>query len=135
MKTATILATIVLIGGSVGAFAWLPGALVSVQKAINKPVLEAIEKQSRIDRSIMFSMKDYDIRTDELNDDVMDLEAQIQILEREMEETQDISKPHKRSLERRIKSDKKKLKKKGDALHRATIGDQKILAALNRKSF
>ena len=130
MKTALIISGILSVGGTISAFTWVPSAADSTRQWMNKPAIEAVRTLQTDNKQSMAGMKLYDIRTDELADDVRDLKTAIRELEKESQETPNISPAHRRSLERQIESYKKKLKKKGDMLDQATEADRRILSEL-----
>lgn len=134
MKTTIIYGIVLGVGSLVSTFTWVPGAVDSTRDYMIAPALAEIKSQSAAQRIIMSGMKHFDIRTDELQDDVNRLKSSITGLEREIQETLDISAAHKRSLERQIESYKKELLKKGGMLDRATEVDQKILSELTGQS-
>jgi len=82
----------------------------------------------------MAQSKLYDMRTDELADDVERTEVLIRDLETEAAETPNISEAHRRSLERQIERHKSELLRMDEMLDHATAADRKILAELTALS-
>ena len=130
MKKLLSIAGITAIGVMISGFTWAPDAAKATRHWIIQPVLKDIQEKYTTQRTMMAGMKFYDMHTDQLTDDVRDIERSIRELEKEKEETPNISPPHQRSLDRQIESYKSRLRRKASMLDQATAIDRKILAEL-----
>jgi hypothetical protein len=130
IKTSLIITVATSIAGTISAFTWIPPALDSGRIWANEPAIEAIKELTIVSAQA----KQWDIRTDELTEDVRDLKTDIKALEKALGDDPAMPAQYRSILQLRIESDKKRLDGKSGALDRATTTDQKILSTLRGTS-
>jgi hypothetical protein len=126
MKPTIIWAGILASNAVIGSFTWIPPTMDSVREYANEPSTKLISELT----VVIAQAKQWDIRTDELTEDVRDLKNNIKSLEKAVADHPDMPPKYRRILELQIESDMKKLNQKGGALDRATAIDQQILSTL-----
>lgn len=126
MKPTIIWAGILASNAVIGSFTWIPPTMDSVREYANEPSTKLISELT----VVIAQAKQWDIRTDELTEDVRDLKNNIKSLEKAVADHPDMPPKYRRILELQIESDMKKLNQKDGALDRATAIDQQILSTL-----
>lgn len=130
MKTAIIYSTVLSFGALGSAFTWGPGAVETTRDFMIKPALVLIKEQTTLQKSIMAGMKHYDIRTDELADDVRRLTNRIKETQKDLAEVPANESGYRQHLERLIRESEQELQLKQRMLDQATGSDRDILAIL-----
>lgn len=123
MKKTPMIALITGIGAAVAAVAWVPDAAHSARDWLNEP-----------SRKIMFAMKAYDIRTDELTEDRNVLRDRIIRLRKALAEVPAASASYRQHLEEQIREAEEELRKKQRMLDQAEDNDRDILEDIYRST-
>lgn len=132
MKKAILVTSVLTIGSAVSAFTWVPDAAITHRDWNNAPVQAQIKQMAILQRSIMASMKHFDIRTDELAEELDDVDALIKDAEKELLTASDDSEREK--IKQRIERYKQMKNKAIKKLDRATGKDLELLASLSTMS-
>jgi len=115
------------ISAGISSFAWAPATLEYHRDWSNEPVMEAVKNLG----DLVMGLEILDKREGELNGDMDDSEDSIKALELELR-ARDIAEPYKRSLERQIESEKKRLYEIRRRLDLNKEYDQQIMQRLEK---
>jgi len=130
MNTALIGKSLLAIGTTVGAFAWGPGALETTRDYMIEPAMQKIDQQIQSQTINMAGMKYYDIRTDELAEDVKRLQSRISRAQGELARVPASSSSYRQHLEALIREAEQELRQKQKMLDQATSSDRGMLSLL-----
>lgn len=123
MKKTPIISMIAGIGAAIGAFAFLPDMAHGARDWFNEP-----------SRKIMFAMKQYDIRTDELAEDRNVLRDRIIRLREALAQVPPSEVSYRQHLEELIREAEQELQKKQRMLDQAEDNDRDILEDIHRST-
>ena len=133
ITSSTLVKTVTVIGSAVGAFVWVPDAADWTRDFVSEPLRIEIRDIQKEMQGFMASCKHFDIRTDELTEDVRSIQSRIDIKKSYIESNlsgpvltpQEIK--HKLFLEHQLDVDNSELQRKLLMLQRATQEDQALL--------
>jgi len=138
ITTSAAFKTFTAIGAGVGAFLWVPDAADWSRDYVSEPIIELIKDEKAESRSLMASMKHYDVRTDELAADVRTRASNIRDKEKYIEDhlsapllSPDQTKV-KMFLEHQIDTDRKEMEMKIELLNESLGEESKLLQHLSR---
>ena len=131
LTSSTILKTVAAIGGTIGAFVWVPDAADWTRDFVSEPLNKRLDAMEQKQVNLMASMKHFDIRTDELTEEKVDIESLIKKAQEELANAREHQKP---AILERIRQYEQMLDKAKKKLDRATGKDLELLANLSNRS-
>jgi len=123
--------TLMAIGGSIGAFLWVPDAAEWTRNYVSKPLIKRLDSVEAKQINLMASMKHFDIRTDELAEELSDINDLIKEAQKELAGA---SEAHKQAILERLRRYKQMREKAIKKQDRATGKDLELLANLSNRS-
>jgi len=138
MKTALIVSGALTIGSTISAFTWVPDAAVAGRNWVSDPLRTEFKQGFTEQKSLMASMKHFDVRTDELAEDIRTSATVIRDKQKFIEDnfsspilTPDQTKI-KMFLEHQIDMERKEMDMKIRLLNEALTEESKLLQILSQ---
>ena len=110
-------------GATVSSFTWFPSVAHAYRDWMNQDIM-----------TIMYVMKHFDMRTDEVADDCRKLQNKLIAYQKELDDNPRMEQRSKLFIERQIREIREELRLKLKTLENATEQDQQILQQLARRT-